>query len=340
MRLGLLPVSAVLAGEEVLVGDVGVDVALWVFQAVDDHVVVQHLALVDAGDGVQLVLALGLGVGPSLLPLGRLLVAHQDNGGDQDQDGDQGRKGGDHGDPRAGRRLAAGTGSGQGHDGAVGQDVTRFAGISGQTLALEVVDSVDAEAIVQAGAGIALVDLGRAVFAGESGRASADESGDLVVAGAAVGARIDGAIVDILLAVLAGEAGSAGAGVVVDQVDALTAVLARVDGAIVDVDLAVVAGEADRTLAHVAVGTGTGLQAGASVLAGRGATLVNFHIAVEALVAGCALALVAHRRGGPAVVGQTLGTVFARAVRTVTSNLLAILASISNGANALVVIGF
>ncbi len=61
---------------ELFVGDVGVVGVLLAgeVEGVDDHVVVQHLCLVGAADGVELVLPLGLGVRAPLLapptPLG------------------------------------------------------------------------------------------------------------------------------------------------------------------------------------------------------------------------------------------------------------------------------
>ena len=284
-----LRVGRVLGGEGLLVGNVGVRVdalLLGVVQRVDDHVVVEHLGLVDAVYGVELVLPLGLGVGPSLLDSLPPLAAHQVEDSDHDQHGDHGGAGQDEGPLRLIGVLGFASDL---EDGAVGQDVAVFARVSGKTLALKVVQLVNAESVEAGGSG-ALVDLRGAVLAGVAGLAGADEVVDGVVAGAAVGARIGLAVVDVVLAVSAHESGVAVALVVVDKVEAGAPVLAGVGGAVVHVDLAVLATEALGTLALVGVGSGE--LAGASVLAGGGAAVVDLDVAVHALELGGALALV------------------------------------------------
>lgn len=57
--------------------------------------VVDHLGLRGAVDGIELILTLGLCIGPSHLLLLPLLVAHEDDGGDDHEHWDQGRQGGD-----------------------------------------------------------------------------------------------------------------------------------------------------------------------------------------------------------------------------------------------------
>jgi len=236
---------------------------LGVVERVDDHVVVQHLGLGSAVDRVQLVFPLGIGVGSNLVESLSVFVAHQDDGGDDDQDRDDGRECCDQSNSASVHVLFLV----HFHHRSVRQNLASLSGITGQTSALEVVFPVDAESVVHARRRVAFVDFDGAILSGKSGFASANEVIDRVVAGSAVLARVSAAVVDVLFAVCSDESGSAVALVVGDKVDAGSPVLAGIDFAVVDVVVAVLAGKSDRASAHV-IGSVFGQRTGGSVGAG------------------------------------------------------------------------
>jgi len=329
----LLVDRPVLGREELLVGDVGIGgidaLLLRVVERVDDHVVVEHLRLGGAVDGVQLVLAFGVGVGPDLVEPLPVLVAHQDDGGDDDDDGDDGGERRDESDASTVHVLFLV----HLHDGAVRENLAGLSGVSRQTLALEVVLQVDAEPVVHARRGVALVDFDGAILAGESWLAGADKVVDGVVAGASVLAGVAAAVVDVLFAVGSDEARSAVALVVGDEIDAGAAVLAGVDLAVVDVVVAVLAGETDGATALVVSSVG-GEGAGGSVGTGGRPAGVDFNVAIDTLETLGALADVA--RGAPGAV-DALGSVLAGLVVAGLSPHLAVVAVKADGADAGVV---
>ena len=96
---------------------------------------------------VQLVLALGIGIGPHLVQPLPVFAAHQDDDGDDDDDGNDGRQGGDESHAAAVHVLFLV----HLHHGAVRKDLASLAGVPWQALALEIVDLVNAEAVVHAG---------------------------------------------------------------------------------------------------------------------------------------------------------------------------------------------
>lgn len=229
-------------------------------------------------DGVELVLSLSLGVGPTLIQPLSVLVAHQDDDSDDDEGGDDRGEGGDEGDTAVVNVLLLV----HLHNGAVGKDLASFAGISWQTSAFKVIFTVHAESVVHTGGGVALVDLDGAVLAGKSGLASADKVVDRVVARSTVLTGITTAIVDVLFAVSSNESGSAVALIVGNKVDAGAAVLARVNLAVVDVMVAVLAGESDRASALV-VSSVIGQGASGTVGAWRSSARVDFDVTVDTL---------------------------------------------------------
>ena len=117
----------------------------------------------------------------------------------------------------------------------------------------ELVDAIVAEAAVQTGAGLALVDVDVAVFAGEAGRTRALEVQAVgVEAGATIGTGEAAAEVDAIVTQLARVAGRALALEVADPVPAGSAVQAADTDTVVLVHFAVLAGEALLTAAVVA----------------------------------------------------------------------------------------
>jgi hypothetical protein len=229
-------------------------------------------------DGVQFVLAFRVGVRTSLVESLSVFVAHQDDGRDDHEHGDDRRKGGDESDATSVDVFFLM----HFHHGSVGEDLAGLAGISWQTSALEIVFAIDAESVVHAGGRVALVDLDGAVFAGKSGLASADKIVDGIVARASVLARISAAIVDVLLAVGSDETGPAVALVVGDKVDASSPVLAGINFAIVDVVVAVFAAESDRTSALV-IGSVFGQRTRRSICARRRSAGIDFNVTVDTL---------------------------------------------------------
>lgn len=87
-------------------------------------------------------------------------------------------------------------------DGSIRLNLAVVSGIPGKTSAGETVVSVDAESLVEAGKGFALVNLNGAVFSCESFPASAGEIVDSVDASSSIDAGIVLAVVVVLLAVL------------------------------------------------------------------------------------------------------------------------------------------
>ena len=303
----LLVDGPVLGREELFVGDVrvgGVDaLLLGVVERIDDHVVVQHLGLGGAVRRVELVLALGLGVGPDLIQPLPMFAAHQNDDGDDDDDWNDGRQGGDESHAAAVHVLLLV----HPHNCAVRKDLAGLAGVTRQALALKVINLVNAEAVVHARGRVALVNLDGAVLAGESGLASTDEIVDGVVASSAVLARVATAVVDVLLAVGADEAGPAVALVVGDKVNAGAAISTGIDLTVVDVHLAVLSGEPDWAAALVVRAVGS-QRAGGPVRAGGRPARVDLHVAVDTLEA---LGALAHVAGGTSRTIDALGSVLA-----------------------------
>ncbi len=297
--------------------------------------VVEHLGLVHAIDGVQLVLALCLGVCTPLLGAPPAFGAPQVERGHQNQAGDDSGTREDQGPLVVVNVVVAAAVlllpllANELEHGAVREDVAVLTRVARQALALKVVHLVDAEA-VQAGGSRTFVDLLRAVLAGEARRAGADKVVDLVVAGAAVGAWLRPAVVHIVLAVAPDESGVAIALVVADEVEASSAVAAGVEGAVIHVGLAVATGEPGG--ASAAVGVRAGGLTGPAVLARSGAAVVDLDVAVDSLVIRWALALVAS--GGTL---EAFSAVLARVVGTRLSAALAVAPVEPQGADALVV---
>ncbi len=258
-------------------------------EVVDDHVVVQHLGLVHAAHGIQLVLPSGLGIGSPLVKESTSFLAQ--NKRNSGQDNDQNRDQDSCDQARMGVAVVNVIGRSQGEHGAVRQDVAGFARIAREAAALVVVELVHAETIMHAGTGRALVDLDGAILAGESRTTGADKVIDRVMTSASVGTRIDGALVHVLLAVGPDEPGEAVALVVGHKVDAGAAILARVDLTVINVLLAMLAGKSGRTMALVFVRAGH--MTSAAILAGcLHPTSVHLDLAVDTGEALGALALV------------------------------------------------
>ena len=108
--------------------------------------IVQHLGLRSAVDSVQLIFSLSIGIGSDLVESLPVLVAHQDDSGDDHQDRDDGRKGCDQSNSAAVHVLFLV----HLHHRSVGQNLTRLSRISGQTSALEVIFTIDAKSVVHA----------------------------------------------------------------------------------------------------------------------------------------------------------------------------------------------
>ena len=129
-------------------------------------------------NSVELVLPLGFSVGPSLIQPLLVLVAHEDDDCNDDENGDDRGEGCDEGDTAVVNVLLLV----HLHNGTVGEDLASFAGISGQTSAFEIIFTIDTESIVHAGRRVALINLDGAILSGKSGFAIADEVVDRVVA--------------------------------------------------------------------------------------------------------------------------------------------------------------
>ena len=163
-------ICGLLGVERLLVRDVGVGVdglGLGVVQRVHDHMVVQDLGFVHGVDGVELVLELGLVVCPLLLQLAPLLHAHDDDSGYDDNDGNQcTERSYERSVPRA---IPAGRNTLElvvlRVDGTVGQDLAVGSSVPWQAAAGERVVAVDAEAAVQAGIIVTLVDFQGTILA-------------------------------------------------------------------------------------------------------------------------------------------------------------------------------
>ena len=213
---------------------------------------------------VKLILHLSLKVSPLLLVLPPLLGAVDHYAGRAGPEKHQ------RSDASAERCVATGVagvcgvrpdGIVLGVDGSVGQDLADASAVAREADAGEGVVAVLAEATVEAGVGVALVDFLRAVFAGESGQAGAGEVIHSVGAGSTVCTRSVLAVVVVLLAVPPNESVLADTLVVVDELEADSVVLAGAGDAVVDHLLTVSALEA--------VGAHAGVSAGVAAASGR-----------------------------------------------------------------------
>ena len=216
---------------------------------------------------IELILHLSLKVCPLLLVLPPLLGAVDHYAGRAGPKEDQGP------DPPAQSGVTTGVagvsgvrpyGVVLGVDGAVRQDLADAAAVAREADAGEGVVAILAEAAVEAGVGVALVDFLRAVFPGESGQAGAGEVIHSVGAGSTVCTRSVLAVVVVLLAVPPNESVLADTLVVVDELEADSVVLAGAGDAVVYHLLTVAPLEAVGTHAGVAAGVAA---AGGGVLA-------------------------------------------------------------------------
>lgn len=323
-------------GEAVVVGDVAVvgraenigPFAPGVF----DHVGVGghgSAALREAAvGGVLLVLQASFFVGLCLLALPSLFQTYYDTDGDHDDEGDEGGDGGNDDDmfgregrlrgyPRAGRGARRGFVAGSTAE-------TRG------TLALEIVDAVDAYTVVLTRIRGATVDLDTAVFTGESWRALAPVVVGHLQTGTSVGTRFRNAIVHAVLAQMPHEPGHALTTELVDPVQAGRAVLTRIPLTVVDVCLTARSREPRGALA---LNTPRTVSAFSGVLARIRLAIVHLMFAVHPIEPYRTGASVARACFG------ALGPVLARLVRTRPRGLLAERAAVTARANAAVVRG-
>ena len=216
--------------------------------------VIQLLALVDALHGVQLILHLSLEIRSQLLLLPSSLVAVDEKESNESQARDDTGEGGDE-DIVAAASLAPHLGPLQlivlGVHLAGGQDLTDGAAVVGQTDAGEGVVAVLAEAAIEAGVGVTLIDLLAAVLASVSRWTGAGEVVDTVLALATVGTGMVLTVVIVVLAVLPSEPVLTHALVVVDEGEADALVLTRRPLAQVRHCLTIAAFKAGRTRARV-----------------------------------------------------------------------------------------
>lgn len=151
------------------------------------------------------------------------------------------------------------------------------------------VHSVDTSSSIETRVGSTLVHIYAAVFSREPWFTSAAVIVDQVHAVASIGARFRQTVVDLLVTQRADKSWHALTTVLVDEVNAGAAVQTGVAVTVVHVRLTVVPGESRGTDALVGVDL---VDAGASVPTGVGRALVDFVMAVDAGVAGHAVASV------------------------------------------------
>ena len=217
--------------------------------------VVKSLVLVDHLHSIELILHLGLKVGPLLFVLPPLLHAVDHHAGDQGADGHHGTEGANQHHIRVTRLSGLGPDVVVlGVDRTVRQDLADGPGVPWQADAGERVVPVLAESSVETRVRITLVHLLGAVFAGESRQTGAGEVIHSVGTGSAVCARRVLAVVVVLFAVTPNEPILTDTLVVVDELEADPIVLAGAGDAVVDHVLTVSTLKAIRAHASVAGG--------------------------------------------------------------------------------------
>ena len=224
-----LLVSTVLSSEQLLVSNVGVGVlGPGEVETVDDHVVVQLLALVDALHRVQLILHLRLEVSSQLLLLPPPLVAVDEDERHQGEPRHDDTESGDE-DTVASSSITGHLGPGQlvvlGVHLPRGQDLTHGAGVLGQADAGEGVVAILAESSVQTRVWITLIHLLRAVFTSEARSAGAVEIIDSILTQSTISTGLILAVVVVVLTMLPSEPVLTHTLVVVDEGEADALVL-------------------------------------------------------------------------------------------------------------------